>query len=51
MNDDEIELKGKSILCKFYENPSKYAFSFQVMAFITRYQELKRMLKENPDCN
>lgn len=41
---------GKSILCKFYENPSKYAFSFQVMAFITRYQELKRMLKENPDC-
>ena len=41
---------GKSILCKFYENPSKYAFSFQVMAFITRYQELKRLLKENPDC-
>lgn len=41
---------GKSILCKFYENPSKYAFSFQVMAFITRYQELKRILKENPDC-
>ena len=41
---------GKTILSKFYENPDKYAFSFQVMAFTTRYQELKRILLENPDC-
>ena len=41
---------GKTILSKFYENPEKYAFAFQVMAFTTRYQELKKLINENPQC-
>ena len=40
---------GKTMLAKFYENPVKYAFPFQIMAFTTRYQELKRILNENPN--
>ena len=45
-----IDENGKSVLANFYEDPKKYAFAFQVMAFTTRYQELKRILKENPNC-
>ena len=41
---------GKTVLEKFYENPEKYAFPFQIMAYTTRYQELKRILSENPNC-
>jgi deoxyadenosine/deoxycytidine kinase len=41
---------GKTVLANFYEDPLKYAFAFQVMAYTTRYQELKRIIKENPDC-
>lgn len=42
--------KGQTILAKFYENPSKYAFAFQIMAYTTRLHELKRILRENPNC-
>jgi deoxyadenosine/deoxycytidine kinase len=41
---------GKTVLANFYEDPKKYAFAFQVMAYTTRYQELKRIIKENTDC-
>lgn len=41
---------GKSILATFYEDPIKYSFAFQVMAYSTRVQELRRILRENPDC-
>jgi len=41
---------GESILAKFYKNPEKYAFSFQVMAFVTRLSLLRNLIKENPDC-
>ena len=41
---------GETVLSKFYANPEKYAFSFQVMAYTTRYQELKRIVEEYPDC-
>lgn len=41
---------GKNILENFYANPEKYAFVFQIMIYTTRYQELKRILKENPNC-
>ncbi len=48
---DEIQDKqGQTILSKFYENPEKYAFAFQIMAYTTRLHELKRVIKENPDC-
>jgi deoxyadenosine/deoxycytidine kinase len=35
---------GKNMLQKFYENPKKYTFAFQVMAYTTRLQILKTAL-------
>lgn len=45
-----VDENGKSVLENFYEDPKKYAFAFQVMAFTTRYQELKRIVREHPNC-
>ena len=45
-----VDENGKTVLANFYEDPKKYAFAFQVMAFTTRYQELKRIVRENPHC-
>jgi deoxyadenosine/deoxycytidine kinase len=36
---------GVTILEKFYENQEKYAFSFQMMAYISRLNELRKLLK------
>ena len=48
---DEIrDVSGTTILSKFYANPSKYAFAFQIMAYTTRLHELRRLLRENPNC-
>jgi deoxyadenosine/deoxycytidine kinase len=33
--------KGKNMLEKFYENPTKYAFAFQIMAFNSRLQIMR----------
>ena len=41
---------GETILQKFYKNPQKHAFSFQVMAYASRLSALTRLLKENPEC-
>ncbi len=41
---------GHTILEKFYKNKSRYAFTFQVMAYISRLSLLKRAIKENPQC-
>lgn len=41
---------GETMLSKFYGNPSKYAFSFQIMAYTTRLHMLKKLIKENPEC-
>jgi deoxyadenosine/deoxycytidine kinase len=41
---------GENILQKFYQNPAKYAFPFQVLAYITRYSAIANAVKENPDC-
>jgi len=38
---------GISMLQKFYTDPTKYAFSFQMMAYISRLSLLKKVLKEN----
>lgn len=48
---DEIRDKdNNTILSKFYGDPQKYAFAFQVMTYTTRYQELKRISREKPNC-
>jgi deoxyadenosine/deoxycytidine kinase len=44
-----INVNGVTILEKFYENPDKYAFSFQMMAYISRLSLFKKTIKENPD--
>lgn len=40
---------GDSILAKFYRDPCKYAFPFQMMAYITRLVMLKEVMEANPD--
>jgi deoxyadenosine/deoxycytidine kinase len=41
---------SKTILQKFYEDPQKYAFPFQMLAFSTRLSEIKQMISKYPDC-
>jgi deoxyadenosine/deoxycytidine kinase len=50
---DEVRdpLDGETILKKFYKNPGKYAFPFQVMAFISRLSLLEDTIKQNPNCS
>ena len=38
---------GNTILKKFYQNQEKYAFSFQMMAYISRLMEIKREIEKN----
>jgi deoxyadenosine/deoxycytidine kinase len=40
---------GQTILSKFYKNQSKYAFSFQMMAYISRLQAMKQAIEQNPE--
>ena len=42
---------GKSILTKFYEDQHKYAFTFQVMAFMTRRDLIKKKIQEIMESN
>lgn len=39
---------GKTILEKFYENQHQYSFSFQMMAYISRLDLLRKTMKEHP---
>jgi deoxyadenosine/deoxycytidine kinase len=41
---------GETILAKFYRDPAKYAFSFQVMAYSTRLSMLRETIAKNPEC-
>ena len=45
----KINVNGVTILERFYEDPEKYAFSFQMMAYISRLSLLKTTIRENPD--
>ena len=40
--------EGTTMLQKFYNNQEKYAFSFQIMAYISRLAKLKKAVDENP---
>jgi deoxyadenosine/deoxycytidine kinase len=42
------DTQGKTMLEKFYADQQKYAFSFQIMAFISRISLLKQSIRENP---
>uniref|UniRef100_A0A6C0B974 Deoxynucleoside kinase domain-containing protein n=1 Tax=viral metagenome TaxID=1070528 RepID=A0A6C0B974_9ZZZZ len=41
---------GETILSKFYKDPAKYAFTFQVMAYSTRLSMLREVIRQNPNC-
>jgi len=41
---------GVNILEKYYGNQKKYAFSFQMMAYITRLNLLKKVLEDSENC-
>lgn len=42
---------GQTILQKFYAEPSKYAFQFQVMALTTRLTLIRDTIRNNPNCD
>lgn len=41
--------KGESILSHFYRDSKKYSFQFQMMAYISRLNLLRTVIKENPN--
>ena len=47
--NDIKDNNGETILEKFYANQHKYAFSFQMMAYISRLALLRRIVRENPE--
>jgi len=45
--NDIKDLEGKTILTKFYEDQKSYSFSFQMMAYISRLNMIKNIIKQN----
>ena len=45
---DIKDKSGETILSKFYANPKKYSFSFQIMAYISRLALLRETVRNNP---
>jgi deoxyadenosine/deoxycytidine kinase len=41
---------GENILQKFYADPEKYSFAFQVMAYASRLSCIRQAIRENKDC-
>lgn len=42
---------GETILEKYYKNPEKYSFPFQIMAYTTRLTAMRSIIQKNPDCD
>lgn len=42
--------ENKNILERFYEDNKKYAFPFQIMAYVTRLNLITKTITENPSC-
>jgi deoxyadenosine/deoxycytidine kinase len=43
-----VDEEGKSMLQKFYEDPKRYSFSFQMMAYISRLSIMLKAIQTNP---
>jgi deoxyadenosine/deoxycytidine kinase len=43
------DANGKTMLELFYEDPKQHAFAFQMLAFISRQDDLKKAFERNPD--
>lgn len=46
---EKISIDGVSMISKFYADPEKYSFAFQIMAFTTRLKLLKEIIKNKPN--
>jgi deoxyadenosine/deoxycytidine kinase len=44
-----VDENGLNMLQKFYQNPSKYSFAFQVLAFSSRLKLIKNAIESAPD--
>ena len=44
----QVQVNGVTILEKFYQDSSKYAFPFQMMAYISRLSSIRKVIKDNP---
>ena len=52
--DEWLKIKdgeGETILKKFYDDPKKYSFSFQMLILKTINEQMLQMIHENPDCD
>ena len=45
---ERIKQKGKTMLQLFYDNPRKYSFAFQILAYRTRQNLIQEALDNNP---
>ena len=43
------DVDGQNIIEKFYTDQNKYAFSFQMMAYISRLAQLRKTIEDNPN--
>ena len=46
---EKISINGVTMISKFYADPEKYSFAFQIMAFTTRLKLLKEIIKNHPN--
>ena len=46
---EKISIMGETIISKFYADPEKYSFAFQIMAFTTRLKLVKDIIKNQPN--
>ena len=46
---EKISINGETMISKFYADPEKYSFAFQIMAFTTRLKLLKDIIKNKPN--
>lgn len=44
--DKIVDLQGVNILTKYYSDQTRYAFSFQMMAFITRLKQINDVIEK-----
>ena len=42
--------KGRTMIEKFYADQTKYSFSFQMMAYISRLATIRKEIHNNPNC-
>ena len=51
--DEWLKIKngeGETILKKFYDDPKKYSFSFQILILKTLNELMSRLIHDNPEC-